>query len=290
MTLNQMRYFIEICKCGTISKAANKLYISQPTLTTALKDMETELGVNLFHRVAGRLILSKDGEFFFNRISPIVNEIDSSISDMRSFSKIKKPIRLGLPLQVGVFMIPILLGEFKNLYPDISFDVEEGGGLDIMQMVENENLDLAIANYETDFSSNLSYQKLFSSDCCFCVNKNSPLAQKKNIDVTDIINQPLAIIKGGFLINKYIHQTFALHNKQPNIILYTNQLHTVKSMVKNSLASTFLIKDAVLDEPTIVPIPLKNEIIFTGGIVTKRNRHLHNDTKKLIDFLTKRFL
>lgn len=168
MTLTQMRYFYEVCKWRSITKAAASLHISQPTVSIAMADLEKESGLNLFRREGKKLSLTEDGSLLLSKITPILANLQQLDRDIKDMAQNKNLIRLAVPLQIGVHLLPTLFRDFKNLYPEIELEVVEAGGIDSLRMIENEELDLAVTNYDDSFSPNLHYRKLFKSEACFC--------------------------------------------------------------------------------------------------------------------------
>ena len=148
MTLTQMRYFYEVCKWRSITKAAASLHISQPTVSIAMADLEKESGLNLFRREGKKLSLTEDGSLLLSKITPILANLQQLDRDIKDMAQNKNLIRLAVPLQIGVQLLPTLFRDFKNLYPEIELEVVEAGGIDSLRMIENEELDLAVTNYD----------------------------------------------------------------------------------------------------------------------------------------------
>lgn len=289
MTITQIRYFVEVCKWGTLSRAAAELHVTQPALSGAIKDLERHLGVNLFRRSGRNIILTADGEFLLSKASGVIHNIDSMINDMDERSRNKKNIRIAMPLLTGAYLIPMVLGDFKQQHPDIEIDMVEIGGIDSIKMVENEEIDLAIVNYEHQ-SEKINYINLFNSEICLCVHKSNPIAAKKNIIMpADIIDQPLVMLKGGFLISELVQSSFERFSIKPRIIFETTQLHTVKNLIHNNIAASFLVKESVCNDQDIVAISCKELLKFNGAIITKNGRQIYSDTRLLIEFLLNKF-
>lgn len=289
MTLLQMRYFAEICKWGTISKAAEELFISQPALSGAMKYLEKQLGINIFRRSGRKILLTAEGEFLLAKTTPIIKEIDALLTSVSDLSQNKNHIRLAMPLLTGSYLIPIILGEFKKTHPNILIEMAEVGGIEALKMIENDDLELAIVNYEAADNDNLNYTQLFTSSVYFCVHKEHPLAKQRCISLASVCNYPLVLFHDGFMITRLLDAAFIQANIQPNVILRTSQLHTIKSLVENNLATAFLTKEAVGKNPHIVTIPLKKTLSFHNGIVTKKGKHIYNDSKELISFIINKF-
>lgn len=289
MTITQMKYFVEVCKWKNITKASTSLCVSQPTITVSMKELEAETGLNLFKRDGKKISVTQEGEFLLSKIAAVLHSVEQLNYDIFDFVNTKNHIKLAIPVQVGSYLIPIILEEFKGRHPEISLEIVELGGMDSLQMVDQEEIDLAITIYEADYCRGLNYTKLFDSECCFCTNIDHPLATQKQVEVSDLVYEKLVMLQGGFFVNKMVYRAFEDAGIKPNLILRSAQLHTVKSLVNKKIASTFLMRETVLDDPKIVAIPFSNGLEIRAGIVTKRGRQIYSDVKKLIDFTREKF-
>lgn len=289
MTPMQMKYFDAVCRFQSISRAAEELHVTQPTITVALQTLEKEIGINLFQRKGKKLLLTQEGTIIWNKVTPILTNIEKLEQDIKDIAHNKNHIRLAVPLQIGVQLLPKLFGEFRKLHPEIELEISETGGIDALQSIGKEELDLAITNYDNNFSQGLNYQKIGNSEICFCTYKTNPLAQKEYITIDDIIQEELVLLGGGFFINRVINKAFQDSGHSPKVLLYTTKLHTIKSLVKNGLASTFLMRQAILPEDGLVVLSLRPSYIINSGIVTKKGRQIYSDERTLIEYLKKSY-
>jgi DNA-binding transcriptional LysR family regulator len=289
MTLTQMQYFVEVCKWKNITKAAINLRVSQPTITISMKDLEAETGLNLFKRDGKKIFITKEGEFLLSKIMVVLNSVEQLNNDILDFINTKNHIKLAIPLQVGSYLIPLIFGEFMFSHPEIDLEIIELGGMDSLRMVDNEEIDLAITIYEADYCGGLNYIKLFDSECCFCTYTEHPLTAKRQIEVSDLIGEKLVMLQGGFFVNRMVYQAFENAGVKPNLILRSAQLHTIKNLVNKKIASTFLMRETVIDDQQIIAIPLSTPLTIRAGIVTKQSRQIYSDVKKLIDFVRQKF-
>lgn len=289
MTIIQMRYFMEVCRYGTLSRAATELHVSQPALSAAIKDLETQLRLNIFQRSGRKLMLTKDGEFLLARVASVLRNVDNLLTDIEDRTQNKNHIRLALPLLTGSRLMPIIWGEFHALYPNIGLELEEVGGIKALEMLENEEIELAVANYEKASIASLNYTRLFDSHICLCVHKDNPIATATSLNLAEIVTQPLVMLRGGYLVTHLAEDRFKKFNLKPNIMLRTSQLNTVKTLLDHNLATALLTPATVAYNPNLIPIPLDDPIAFTSGIVTKKSKPIYADTKALISFLIKKF-
>lgn len=286
MTLRQMRYFVEICKCdNNITKAAELLYVTQPSVSTAIHSLEKELGYPLFIRNGKRLILTQNGEYVLDRVTSFLESADSLKAELLALQQKGHTIRLGLPLHVGAFMMPIIFGEFSSKYPNIHIELVEAGGLECIDLLEAHKLDLAISVHGNYTFADLHDVELFKTRYCFCVNKQHPLAQRSMVSMEDLRDEPLVMMPKTFYINTYFMNLFAEKDIKPNIVFYTKQLHTVKNMIANNIASAFLMRESVLYDENIVGIPLKEAGTISVQMTLGSQSEQFSEVQTLVEFL-----
>ena len=285
MTPLQMKYFNSVCRFQSISKASAILHVTQPTISVAIQSLEKELNISLFYRNGKHLLLTKEGSIIWEKVAAILANIEQIEKEIQDIAHNKNHIKLAIPLQIGVQLLPKLYGEFKRNYPEIDLEIYETGGIDALQLIERDEIDLAITNYDNNFSENLRYQKIGKNEICFCTSPKNSLAAKAAITMEDVTNEALVMLSGGFFINRSINSLFQKANITPKVLLYSSQLHTIKNMVKHNLASTFLMRQAVTSDDNIKVIPLKPSYFINSGIVTKKDKPLYSDERTLIAFL-----
>ena len=264
MTLTQMRYFYEVCQWQNITKAAEHLHVSQPTISVAMQTLEAETGLNLFHREGRKLVVTPEGSKLLGKINHILTQMDQLETEIQDMAHNRNHIRMALPLQIGTRFLPRILGEFRLAHPQIKLEIIETGGISALQMVEDEKLDIALTNYATGFSQKLCYQKLYDCECCFVTYPSHPLAKRKSVSFADFADEELVMLDSHFFIYRMVHDLYTAHSCKPRVIHFSPYLHTIKNLVAVSL-----------DEPFYI----------NSGIVTKKGRQVYEDEQHLIDYL-----
>ena len=162
MKIAQLRYFSAACHAGNISKAAAELHISQPSITSAIKALEDELGVSLLHRGSRAVVPTPDGERFLQRCDAILAEIDGLSSEFVELSKKHKTIRVGIPPMIGSILFPKIFQNFRKRHPEIVIEPVEIGSNAAKDGVADGELDLAVVTMGDDPISRLEAHKLTS--------------------------------------------------------------------------------------------------------------------------------
>ena len=111
-----MKYFYEVCIHQNITKAAQILHIYQPTISIAIRELETETKLNLFYRQGKKIIITQDGYKLFVKISNILNQIKELDDEINIMSNNRNYIRLAIPIQIGTIFLPHILGDFKKIF------------------------------------------------------------------------------------------------------------------------------------------------------------------------------
>ncbi len=289
MTLTQMKYFIAVCRHKSFTGAAKEVHVSQPTITVSMRDLERETGLNLFRRIGRKIEITPEGQQLLAQVNVVMQKVDQLSETVQDLRHKREKIRIAVPLQIGTCLLPRLFREFRQAFPSISLDIVEAGGLDAIGMLEHEELDLAISNYEEDDRHLLRYIRISECECCFCTYPDHPLAKKSFIRSADIQNEPLVLLQGGFFVRRLVDRFFAEAEIKPEVILYSSQLHTVKNLVQQKTASTFLMRQAITEKDDIVPVPLERPLYINSGIILKRGHQLYSDERALIQFIKKNF-
>jgi DNA-binding transcriptional LysR family regulator len=273
-----------------ITKASQELFISQPALTSSIKMLEKSLKVNLIHRIKGRISITHEGEIFLTQSLELINNYDKLKETMADLADKRKQVKIGIPLQVSVVMIPIIFGEFHKKFKDIKIEVMESGGIHIINEVLQGNIQIAVTGIDTDFNDFLDIKHLFKSRACFCVSKNHRYAKYDKIDFSEAINEELVSFNKGFYINKLMYKYCEEMDVVPNILFETNQIYTIKRMVSSNTACAFMLEDALESNDNIVGIPLVQDFDINIGIITKKGTQLYKDPQKALDFIYGKFL
>ena len=126
MTLNQLRYFCTASRCHSITKAAEELYVTQPTISMAIRDLEIEFGISLFSRKGNQLSLTQEGESFYKKATYILQYCNELQADYSSMSRVKPPLRIGIPPMLStVFFRSDNLAQKRNFMFFIALQVVE---------------------------------------------------------------------------------------------------------------------------------------------------------------------
>ena len=281
MEIRVLNYFVEMANKKSLTKAAKKLHVTQPTLSKQLKDLENELGQKLFTRSNYSINLTPEGEILYQRAVDILNIVSKTEAEFRTMNDYT-----GGDLHIGCaesFGIKIVAKVIKNLtvkYPNIKFHLYSGNYQTVTEKLNNGLLDFAITVQNTDTSLFNSLNLPYKDTWGILMRKDSHLANKSEVNIDDISKLPLIISRQGFSDEmpnelKNIQSTM-------NIVGTYDLIYNASLFVKeglgyafcfNKLVDTSIESDLVFKEiyPTISS-PMK--IIWLGDQILSKTSDL----------------
>lgn len=144
MKLLQLKYFQTVCRYESITKAAEKLFVSQPTISFCIKELEDEFGVKLFHRKHNRLQLTVEGQFFYEKVQYILQSVDSLERQMQELSANRNHVKIAVPAMISTFLFPQMFDAYTKAFPNVQLEMLETGSLQTRKLVDTHSVDLGI--------------------------------------------------------------------------------------------------------------------------------------------------
>lgn len=230
MDLKEARYILAIAKNKSINKAAKELFISQPSLSKYLKNIEGQLGVKLFDRVHNNYLPTYIGERYIFYAEQIVNYGDEWRSEFNDItSREKGRINISIPIMLDNAIIQPTLTTFYERYPNVKINIIEEVSLVAEHALQDHSIDLTFYNVHK-FPNSLDYQVLLTEEIVMIVSKKNPLSKLGVIKVG--FNYPWVDLKQfekeNFILLYPDQNTGALalslfhdYNISPNVLLHT---------------------------------------------------------------------
>ncbi len=287
MTLNQLRYFCTASRCHSITRAAEELFVTQPTVSVAIRDLEIEFGISLFYRKGNQLILTVEGEQLYEKANYILQYCNEMQADCSSMFRVKPPLHIGIPPMLSTVFFPELWNAFQEQYPEIPVLLEEYGSVRACNLVQDDTLDLALVNME-QYNIDKFHNILLANDqVVFCVDKEHPLAHKETVTTREMAKEPLILFNGDSVQNQLIKMRFELDGYTPDVIMRSSQIYTTLQFLKTRRCGCFLYTSMTDRFPSIVSIPLHPPIHIKIGIVWKKGKYIRNDMQIFLNFTKK---
>ena len=284
MKLLQMRYFQTVCRYGSITKAAEELFVSQPTISFCLKELEDEFGVKLFHRRHNRLQLTVEGQFFLDKINYILQSVDTLATQMKDMGNNHNHVKIAVPAMISTFLFPQMFNAYNKMYPDVELEMLETGSLQTRKLVDANSVDLGITILDNFVTDSYNVLPLVSTELVFCVSKTHPLANREHISFKELANEHIIMFKADSYQNVFIKRAFSEVGVDPKIMLYSSQLYTIKQFLSYGYAGAFLYRQVAEMDHDIVCIPLDRAIFQDIVLIWSKSSSLYSDSENFIQF------
>lgn len=278
MDINQMKYFIEVCKTGSMAKAADELHITQQGISNAMRRLESELGCNLFYHKSKGLVLTQFGNAFRNEAEIILAHVDNIYSICRSYEQESKA-RIKVALTLNRFTkLPSSLQRILMLPPeDYTVELHSEYASVCADMVYDGSATFGIA-YGNYSSSKFDSVLLENVHQVFIVNREHPLANRESITIEDLDGMPLLIPDGNTQPGKQVMEIFRQHNVALNVAFECNAPHQAVDIVSTN---PNIVARALLDDITerdLENVKIMNlvgeDFIMPFNLLTKKGRKL----------------
>lgn len=213
MNLSQLYYFSKLSELEHFSKAAKELYITQPSLSHAIKSLETELGVQLFEREGRRMRLTPFGKEFAIYVKRGLREIDKGVELAQEFNgKLGGTVNVGAVLTVQGDYLPPLFHDFSENYgQEVKFNMFQGFSIPLVEGLENDKYDVVFAA-AGERKPNLCYEHVLSHELVAVVNKNNPLAQRDSIGIPELSGYNVHTYRLGTPIGEEVNDLLTEYN------------------------------------------------------------------------------
>lgn len=192
LDLRILKYFLEVAREGNITRTAQRLHISQPTLSRQIKELENTLGKKLFVRSNYSVNLTEEGQLLRKRAEDILEMVDKTLEEFKSLDEVNSgDIHIGCAESNGIKYFIQVIEDLQKKYPNIRYHFYSSGTETVNKRLDKGLLDFAIIIQETDLSK-YNYLKIPSKDeWGLIMRKDCCLAQKKFICLEDLLEIPL---------------------------------------------------------------------------------------------------
>ena len=284
MELRQLEYFQMVSRLKNITRAAQRLRVSQPNITVAIKKLEAELGVQLFDRSQKQLTLTPEGKVFLKRIELALRNIEDAVLEVNDYKHLQKgTIKIGIPPMMGAYLFPKVFSGFRHLHPNLDVLLYEEGSLTIREKLESDELDFGII-IVPESTPNLNVLKMSRNQLMVCVSKNSPLADKDEITPADIADADLIMLKEGAYSREVVQSKLSALKISPRTVLESSQIVTIKGLVAHQVGIAFLLDFICENSHDIKAIPFYEPIFVNIGLAWKKEKYVSKAAQAFINF------
>lgn len=284
MELRVLKYFLMIAREQNITRAAQLLHITQPTLSRQIKELEDELGVKLFERGNHCITLTQDGLLLRRRAQELIELAERTQRDFaHKDEELSGEIAIGSGETLSVTTLAKMLASFHKAHPQVRYHLYSGNADHIKEHIENGTLDVGLLSEPVDISRYEFVRLPLREEWGVLTREDSPLSDQDVIKPQDLKGRPL-MISARELTRNELNNWLGEAAEQADILLTYNLLYNAAVMVKNGLGDALCIR---LDctYPGLRFIPLSPGLGFGSVLVWKKNQISSDTVSKFVAYI-----
>ncbi|WP_347550069.1 LysR family transcriptional regulator [Pseudalkalibacillus hwajinpoensis] len=285
MEIRHLEYFSEVAKQLSFTKAASTLHVSQPSISKAIKNLETELGVPLFYR-SKQLELTDAGKAVLINAQHVLSAFRNLTTELSDITELKKgEIKIGIPPIIGAAFFSKLISQFKALYPTVEILLTEVGSKRIKQGVDDGSLDIGLICNTPLKNNSFEAVQVIKDPLMLIVHSEHPLAVYSEVDLADLEYEPFILYRDDFTLHDRILEECSNKGFYPNIVCQSSQKDFMIEMVEARLGVALLPSKITLtiQNPAIKSLKLTcSNVNLELGMIWKRNKYLPFAVKEFI--------
>jgi len=288
MDIQNLKAFIQVNDCHSFSRAAEKLFITQPAVSKRIASLEQELGEALFDRIGKRVQLTAAGEALMPGALRILAERDESKRLINNLNnKVCGTLSIGTSHHIGLHRLPPVLRAYTAAYPDVDLDIHFMDSEEACQAVLNGKLELAIATLPEHNIKNLHTKIIWPDPIGVVVNKTHPLAQQQSINRSELLKHAAILPSQQTFTRALMEKALKLQHSTLKVTMETNYLETIKMMVSIGLGWSVIPISMLDNELSLISV---NGIIMQRqlGVARHQARTLSNAGKMFYQKLLER--
>ncbi len=274
----QVRAFVVLARLGSFTRAAQELHLSQPAVSHSIKALEAEMRCRLLDRVGKSIILTQAGEQFLAHAKKILSEMDAARERLGELGKWGHGrLRLGTSSTACQYILPPVLREFKESFPQCVIHIEPGDTPDALELLRQNRIDLALC-LEPLEQNNLDFRPLFTDELRFLVSALHPWARADRVEHSEIKRQNFILYTRTSYLSEMVEEYF----RREEIVLSTSielgNMEAIKELVKLGLGVSILapwVAKKELVEGSLRALPLgRRKLKRRWGILQRKGQRL----------------
>ena len=286
MDYDQLASFLEVAKLGSFSRAAEKIYRTQPAISSQVRLLEQECGEKLFDRSGKKVLLTPAGEIlrrYAEKVLGLQKEALQAIAELNQTPRGK--LYIGANEATCLYVLPKTFAHFKQLYPLVQISIYRNFSHKIMQKVQEGAVDLGIVTLP-QAANNMEVIPVFRDQVQVVVPKNHPLAKNRSVTVQELAQFPLILPKTGHT-RVVIDRLLREHRDHLQISMELASVETIKKFVGAGLGISLISRTYAQSDVAagiLKLIPLAGQKLYRElGLIYRRDRYLSLPAKVFID-------
>ena len=291
MEFDQITAFLEVARHQSFSRAAEKLYRTQPAISAQIRSLEQECGHKLFDRLGRHIFLTRAGEVLFEHGERLIAMHRETLQRVREADGTPSgKLTVGANEATCLYVLPQVFAEFKGKHPQVAVNIYRNFSHKILQKMAENQVDLGIVTLPVS-QSNLKVIPFFEDELWVVMPPSHRFAKRSSLKLEDLAGEPLIFPKGGHT-RELLEKIFRKHRDRLNVSMELASVETIKKFVGAGLGISLLsrsyaeieIRSGILKMVPLQGVDLRRKL----GLVYRTDRHLSRAAQAFAELLASR--
>lgn len=286
MTMKELKYFITLVNCKSFTRASEALFVTQPTITKALKSLERTYGEPLIFRNGRDISLTDAGKVIFEHAESVLLQLEAMEVKLRDLQQLKSgQITLGIPPMVG-HIYTHLIQQFSQRYPNIEVLIVEGGSRKLELALIEGKLDIAITMY-TQPDRRFHLLPIGSYPIYAVLAQAPQWKNRTEMDIDELKELPFYLYNSEFIISEVVTNLCIERGFQPKVGVRSSQWDFLASMVKSGKGVAFMPEPICqkLNADDYCFIPLKQTISWDLAVIWSQEHYVSKSSRAMLELI-----
>jgi LysR family transcriptional regulator, cyn operon transcriptional activator len=289
MEIRHLKYFLAISKLGSFTKASEELFVTQPTLSHQMRQLEAELGCELLDRSSRSIRLTGAGEIFSVYANRIIREIEDGKLAIQSYHGLQVgSVVIGAISAFTNNLLPPILADFSKLYPGIKVKLIELPTGEMQRKIRDGDISFGLG-YGPVSTESIQSEELFREDLMLIVAKTHEFAKRPFVSLHEVAMTKLALLSVEYISRRLIDMAFLEILAKPNITMEMNSIDAILETIGDSDLTTIMTKRMMMNHKKLTAITIKPEISRTVAIFKRENANLSPAAEVLKNMLISKY-
>ena len=271
MELRHLRYFDALAEALNFTRAAERLHVTQSTLSHQIRQLEDELGQPLFDRSTKRVRMTEAGEVLRTHLATALQHIDRGVQALRDDAPaFEGCIRLGTTPSFNTRLVPQCVSSFLAAVPTLQVSVEELAARHIVKGVASGRLDLGVS-YRPDDAAGLWFEPLYHEELKLVVGARHPMARRRRVRMVELHRSRMVLLPGEFSTRQLLDECFEAAGAEPVVVVELNSIAPMIELIRQTDLAGIIAETTVAPTPDLRVIPLQDPTpMRTPGLLWKK--------------------
>ena len=272
MELRHLRYFVALAESLNFTRAAERVHVTQSTLSHQIRQLEEEVGKSMFDRIGRKVVMTEAGEAFLVYASRALREIDIGLGALRDADRqMTGTVRVGATHTFSLGFIPACAAAFMRRHPTVRMELRELAADTICDQLLAGELDLGIA-YSPGSRTELRFEALYEEEMVLVVGHAHPYAQRKRVRMIELHAQKMALLPAQFATRSMLEECFRISGARPLVVAEIDSVAPMLGLVAESDIAAIVARDVVDKHSGLCCIALESPMpVRTPGILWRRD-------------------